>query len=488
MRFDTNRLDRHLVALTLVVLVGAALRLYGLGAESMWVDEVITYRFVTDYSATELLWVIPTKQPHLPLYYVLLDGWVALAGTSAVALRFPSVVFGIFSVPLLYLVGRRLFDRWTGLVAAAILALSPFHLYYAQETRMYSLLTATTLLSFLFLLRLRETPTRGNVAGYLAGTLLTIALHPFGFLVVAAQGLALGIDHWRSGADWFARDAYSTLERTHLFCWGLLVPVFVLGLLKAQSAVDGFDFISPPGPWEVLWTIQAYFATTSDLLALGVFVVVGVAVALSFREFDRERVLVLAWMFVPVLALVAVSYLLTPLFWDRYTIAASPAWFLAVGRGVTSLERRHLRYALAGVLVVAMIPGVVTYHTTTQKEEWDEVATSIDRHAESGDAVLVVDQAGRQALEYYWNRSDVELADAVAGRANDGTPITTAEELRQRVSGHDRVWLVLTHIWFTPGEEARVLDALNDTRSVTRHREYFGVETYLLANQSQSGQ
>lgn len=481
MPFDIDRVDRHRLALAVVLLVGSALRLYALGAESLWVDEIITLRFVTDYGFPELLWVVPANQPHLPLYYLFLDGWIAIAGTTETALRFPSAVFGILSLPLLYLVGRRLFDRETGLIATVVLALSPFHLYYAQETRMYSLLTATTLLSFLCFLRLRETPSRGNVAGYVAGTMLTVALHPFGFLVVVAQGLALGVNRWRAGGGWHP-DALSTLERAHLACWALLTPVLALGGLKARSAVEGFTFIAPPSPADVVWTVHEYFSTTATPAAMLVGGLVVVAVPLAFRTVDRDRLLVLSWMLVPVLALVAVSYLLTPLFWDRYTIAASPAWFLAVALGITSLERRHARYALAGLLVVAMVPAVVHYHTTPQKEEWDEAAVYVQTHAEPGDVVLVVDQSGRQAFEHYWSRSDVELTDAVAGPATDGTPITNESELQRLTGGRDRVWLVLTHVWFHPGERARLLDAVNDTRDVVRHRDYFGIELFLLAN------
>ena len=349
---------------------------------------------------------------------------------------------------------------------------------------MYSFLTATTLLSFLFLLRLRETPSRTNVAGYVTGTMLTVALHPFGFLVVVAQGVALGADHWQSGGRWRPEE-FSTLKRTHLACWGLLTPVLALGVLKARSAVEGFDFIAPPSPTDVVWTVHEYFSTTATPAATLVGVLVVVAVLLAFRTLDRDRVLLLAWMLVPVLALVAVSYLLTPLFWDRYTIAASPAWFLAVALGITSLERKHARYALAGLLIVAMVPAVGHYYTTPQKEEWDEATVYIESYAEPDDVVIVTDDVGRQAFDHYWSRSDVTVEDAMAGPAPDGSPITNATAFQQLTHGSDRVWLVLTHLWFHSGEKQRVLDAVDDGREVVRHRDYFGVEVYLLANGSE---
>lgn len=473
--------DRHGVAVAGVVLLGAILRLYELGTESLWVDEIITLRFIRNYSPGELLWVIPAKQPHLPLYYMVLDAWTALAGTAEPALRFPSAVFGILCLPLLYLVGRRLFDRQTGLVATLLLAISPFHLYYAQETRMYSLLTAATLVSFLFLLRLRETASRANVAGYITGTVVTLAVHPFGFLVLVAQSLALGIEYVR--ADEHHRQQRLThVTKVNMACCGMLVPILVIGAKKASGAVSGFVFISPPNLMDVVWTVHEYFTTTAGPDTMAVAILGGVAVGLAFlrRRLDSERVLLLSWMLVPVLTLVAVSYLVTPLFWDRYTIAASPAWFLAVALGITGLERRHARYALAGLLIVAMGPGVVAYHTTPQKEEWEPAATYIDRHSQPDDVVLIMDDGGKQAFDHYWSNPKVPVQGVPAGHTPDGEPLTTEAALHRRVNGSDRVWLVFTHIWFYPGEKQRALAALNDTRTIERHRDYFGIELFLL--------
>ncbi|AQL42033.1 hypothetical protein BV210_04570 [Halorientalis sp. IM1011] len=487
--------SRYTVALAGIVVLGAALRLYGLGVESIWVDEAITLRFVANHGPLELLWVIPSEQPHLPPYYVFLDLWVAAFGTGATAVRFPSAVFGILSLPLLYLLGRELFDRKTGLVATLVFAIAPFQLYYAQETRMYSLWTLLTLLSFLAFLWLRRRPSRRLAAGYAVATLATAAVHPFGLFVVVTQGVVLVVDRLLAG-DGLVGSGLTTLERTHAACWALLAPVLLIGLLKLDSAVAGFNFISPPGPERVAGTVIEYFTTAGGTaeLAVGLLVAVGVALALRSWPLGRERRLLVVWALVPVLGLVAVSYLVTPLFWDRYTITAAPAWVLLAAYGFTSLdrdrlglglERRHVGYALAGLLVLAILPATVGYHTTDGKEQWDEAVPDLEAEAEQDDLVLVIDRAGLSAFEYYRTRSDVTVRPIHAGWRSNGSYVTPNATLRNVTADHDRVWLVLTHLWFLPGERQRMLDVVGDRREVVRHRGYNSIEVYLLANRTQ---
>jgi hypothetical protein len=118
--------DRHLLLGGIVVL-GLALRAYALGAESFWVDEIFTARVVLDYSPAYILFRLPIQDPHPPLYYELLWLWTRATGVSETSLRALSALFGAATVPLVYAVADRLYDRRVGLVAALFFAVSPFY-------------------------------------------------------------------------------------------------------------------------------------------------------------------------------------------------------------------------------------------------------------------------------------------------------------------------------------------------------------------------
>lgn len=176
---------RSAVALVAIVAVGGALRLYQIGEESVWLDETFTIDDATAHSPLELL-----LQPDGKAFFMLVfKGWTELFGTSATAIRLPSAIFGIASIVALYLLGTRLYDRRVGLLSASIIALSPYHIYYAQEARRYSLFVLLAVLSFYFLVGMADRGRRGRVVGYLLTTILLTHTHMFSVFVLLAQNL-----------------------------------------------------------------------------------------------------------------------------------------------------------------------------------------------------------------------------------------------------------------------------------------------------------
>lgn len=124
----------------LITLVGGALRVLLLSAKGMWLDETFSV-WMASHSLPDLLqWIIRIDQ-HPPLYYFLLHYWIALTGDAAYDVRLFSALVGTATIPIIFLIGKRISGVMVGLAAAVFLALSPFHIYFAQETRMYTLLT-----------------------------------------------------------------------------------------------------------------------------------------------------------------------------------------------------------------------------------------------------------------------------------------------------------------------------------------------------------
>jgi len=130
-----------IVAIVAITALGLFLRLWQLGAQSLWYDEAQTL-YVARFPLAEI--VRRTYRP--PLYHFLLHFWAPIGGESEFALRLPSALFGALVPPLAYLVARRFYGRRVGLIAAALAALSPTLVYYAQEMRMYSLMAFEFLL------------------------------------------------------------------------------------------------------------------------------------------------------------------------------------------------------------------------------------------------------------------------------------------------------------------------------------------------------
>jgi hypothetical protein len=134
-----------------LLLLAFALRVYALDSQSLWYDEAVTAQVAQQGLAEMARWTADDIQP--PLYYAITAGWVQVAGLSEWALRFPSVFFGVLMVALAWVLGRRLFGPIAGSLAALLAALHPLWVYYSQEARMYTLLTALGMAAGYALLR-----------------------------------------------------------------------------------------------------------------------------------------------------------------------------------------------------------------------------------------------------------------------------------------------------------------------------------------------
>ncbi|HAJ37994.1 MAG TPA: hypothetical protein DCL15_20170 [Chloroflexi bacterium] len=274
----------------LITLIGGALRVLLLGAKGMWLDETFSV-WMASHSVSDLLqWIVRLDQ-HPPLYYFLLHYWITFTGDAAYDVRFFSALFGAATIPVIYLIGKRISGVAVGLAAALLLALSPFHIYFAQETRMYTLLTFNAAMAIYALVRLLTDARSVNPIG----RQFRDYLHTWRSATAAVTDIAPefrdvgpSLRGWRS---WFARQRWAPMQRietdlawvafvvfttatmlTHntAVLFPLAVNVFVLGLMLFQRrnrAGAHFSLQAPTlGNWAkaqiaifLLWSPWLYF-------------------------------------------------------------------------------------------------------------------------------------------------------------------------------------------------------------------------------------
>lgn len=504
----------HALGVALVAAVGVALRLYGLGAESFWIDEAITAALLERFGPLELLTAVPREQPHLPPYYVLLDLWAGVVGRGDAALRALSALFGVAVLPFVYGIGSRLFDRRVGLLALAVTALSRLQLYYAQEARMYALLTALTVASFYCLLR-RDEPRWA--VGYVVTAVGAAYVHPFGglgvlgglaYLALAGRLDARGLDT----SDW---PGVAGDRRAPALVGLALVPLVVA---TAREFAVGFEltYLSRPGADAVARSLLAFFGSWATpgagvgvgvllaLLAAAAFTRVAVA-ATSHRPAARgvgATLLLSCWAAGPVVVLVAASHLLTPVFWYRYALPAAPACYLLVAGGgvwltdraaaglaarrspdtgmVTATDggRRRLalalRVALAALLVCSLAPSVAAYHTTDGKDQWEAAVADVESRADPGDLVLVDGCLTRLGYDRYRDREDLPIRGVIDVESAMGVSPTPPDVVRRAVRNRSTVWTVVAHV--SDREERRVREVVRETHRPAWNRSYVSIE------------
>jgi mannosyltransferase len=189
-RTRLERIPPELVLLTVITAVGLAIRVATLGSQSYWVDEATTVHDV-GRSLGGLLHQVHVNETTPPLYFVLVWVWSKLFGTGEVALRSLSLLCGLGTIPVAYLAGRELVSRAAGLVAALLVAVSPFMVWYSQEARAYALFALLSGLSFLFWARSWRRAKPADVWLWALFSALAVLTHFFAGFLVGAEGLLL---------------------------------------------------------------------------------------------------------------------------------------------------------------------------------------------------------------------------------------------------------------------------------------------------------
>lgn len=223
----------------LITLAGGFLRVLLLGVKGMWLDETFSIWLANQPVAEMLHWIVKID-PHPPLYYLLLHPWIALAGDAPYEARLLSALFGVATIPIIYLIGKRLSGVMVGLAAAVLLALSPFNIYFAQEVRMYSLLTFNAAVAIYALVRLL---TDARSVEPIGGQ-LRMYLHTWrsvGPVDVDAAGEFSYQDKTRNQSPWRAwvhRLRPSSIRQIETdLAWGLLVVFSAATLLTHNTAL-----------------------------------------------------------------------------------------------------------------------------------------------------------------------------------------------------------------------------------------------------------
>jgi mannosyltransferase len=145
------------VSLSCILVVAGYLRFWTLGQQSLWLDEAISW-LQLQHSLPELIKVTAADNTP-PLHNLILFVLTWACGDSEVILRFPSAVFGVANVAAIYWLGLILNNRLAGLLAAFLLALSEFHIWYSQEARAYTLLALSATLFAVASVRYLQRPT-----------------------------------------------------------------------------------------------------------------------------------------------------------------------------------------------------------------------------------------------------------------------------------------------------------------------------------------
>ncbi len=477
---------RQIWLLSFILVCGAILRLYGLDTESLWADEGITVRTVSDSFAA--MQQILAKAIHPPLHYLILHPLTHVFGNSEFVVRLPSALFGIVSIFMTYRLGKRLFNAPTGLTAAGLVALSYFQIRYSQEARNYALLNMLALFSFDYFVQLLNKPSRKNTAGYLIASVLLLYTHFYGLFAIFSQNLYMlirtcvlgkqvrpSLSHWiglqcvtallfapwisvlmhhvisrQSGGAWQARPSLHTLSSTFGVYAGslpLLVLFFGIALLAAML-------------WFFKWRDSAAASQ---------------APYFSFTRMEPLYI-TLTWLGSFTLVPFILSQVMTSFYHYRYTIVGSIAFYLLMALALRQLQRTRflLPVALAGIVALSGF-GLQHYYTETNKEPWRDAVAYLDAKATPNDLLLFTSGFLLETNFNYYSKNHAldkrpfpTLQNLI--RLKLGKPYNYQDDLRKLGHEHDRIWLVFSH---ASRFKKDIIRTLSQTHTIKDRQKYY---------------
>lgn len=443
--------------------LSAVLVIHDLGARSLWVDEGATFAY-SSHGGLGLWHSITADGGNMVAYYAAIHLVMAVFGSSPFVLRLPSALATVATVPVCFLLVRRLFDRRAATFAAFFVAGSVPLVYWGQMARGYALAVLLTTGATLAFVTAVQTGRRLAWACYCVLSVLAISTILLSALVVVAQYCSLAL----IGRP--QRPLRGAVVSAAIIVLGAL-PVGIVALAHGTAQINWIAATGPPfdAANQYLFKFvasaeQGGVRTGSAVLlvvigmSLAWALAVGFFVASLVKRKSRERFawgVLLATSLVPSIATYAVSELVHPVLSDRYLLCVVAPASMAAGVACSRIRPSPAAYlaglALLGARLVQIPP---TYGVSL--EDWRSATSYVLTRTEPHDCVAFFVSDGYPVFDYYLLRSG-------RPRASDPTPVLPAapwssrrafeldpatfspSELRSTVRSCPRLWLVETH-------------------------------------------
>lgn len=365
--------------------------------QGLWLDEA-THAILSSKSISEIVFNRGADF-HPPLSYLVYHFWIQFSH-SEFWLRGLSVIFGVLTIYISYILSKELFNKKIALLAAFLLAISPYHIYYSQEVRMYSLATLLAVLSMFFLLK-------KVWWGYVLSTaLLLYTLYTGVFLVLAQLLYALILDKQKLRQFLYSQIGILILYLPWLpqFIKQLQGGVNIDEYLPGWRQVLGVDLVK-----SVPLTIFKFTAGRIDFdnnylysgLILLTLIIVGVCIYHVVKhKLSKETKLIVFWFLVPLLLSIIISIQI-PLNQPFRLLFILPAFYIFLALGVLSSGK--IKNILLGFLIAFSSLGSYLYYTESrfQREDWKSVA-EILRTKVSNDSAGVISVWPEPFPPYQW--------------------------------------------------------------------------------------
>lgn len=359
------------IILILILFLG----LYKINSESLWEDELYTSEFAQENVSTIISGESDFMNP--PTYVLFIHFWTYVFGSSQLALRLPSVIFGILAAITIFLLAKKLYDEETGLLAVLFFGTAEFFVFYMQEARSYTLLLFISVLSnYLFIRYLKE---KNNLLSllYALVTLIGLYVHYFMVFIVLLQDVFFVIKYKNFKASfkkWFFSQAIIAILFSFLFFKSIL-PKMILEDSSVISWIANPNLISVENLFNV-------FVGNFKIYFIGIIFLILVLSLFLFNLFDKklrkfmlsdEDLFLLLYLFVPLIAVFIISQF-KPIWMPRYLIIIFPAVVLIITRTILTFKAFTLRI---GLIIIILLGNFIALDQMYSQQDKSDLRSAV---------------------------------------------------------------------------------------------------------------
>jgi hypothetical protein len=471
---------QYVYSITALVVLGAAFRFLGLGTRALWTDEAFSWA-MTRLTWREFYSAISRQAADMTVYYTVLKIWTVF-GDSEFVLRSLSAIVSVVTIPLVAEVGRRLYSRKAGTLAATGFAVHVFSIRYAQEARSYALVMLLACVSWLLLSRIIVDPSNCNLFWFGAVSVLTIYSHPISGLNLAAQLLTVTL-YSRAKAIW--RPVSRTVAGIALY----LVPAILYSIHHRHD----LSWIQPTKWPAVREFLDEVAGGIGSRVYLAIVTILFTTLIVHFLRLWRTNRKYELWassvpvfgFALPVAALITIS-ILQPTFVGRYVGFVLLPLLWGVGE-LFSRTKGLFFWISASLLLLVLIKPLPDYYRNFafQKfrfQDFRGAVKYIGQQQYSGDCIIAWPAYARPGLDYYGSQISRFPAYIYpnAGTHFDPGDVLIQPDARTLAKGlaqQNHIWLVISknNLQYSSSVLASLQTSLGTTHRLISERDFLGL-------------
>lgn len=459
MKLLSNKYHKYLF---IIILYGTILRFYNLGisGSGLFTNDEVAQFHIASNDFNYILNAIISYDFAPPLFHFLLHFWLYLGKTEFIARSFSALV-GVLSIPMIYLIGKELYNEKVGLFSAILIATSPLIVWSSQIARNYSLFLLMTLCSVYYFIKILNNPDSGKKVwfGYITSTLMMMYAHYFAFLIVITENFLTvlfsrnkkSIKHW----------IYSQLSLLILYIpW---LPFLFISLSRKAK-----DYLEPPTisiidiaiifedfSISILHPFNSWrYDIIILILAIILYPILFAKGIYELRNKHSSGIIIASFFFIPLILSFLFAYKIgAPA--SRYLINILFAYFIIISLSLSKIKDvRILTIILACILLISIgtIHQNQAYFRSIAKNDLPAISDYINAHSEENDVILISENQALEHIKFYYTGSlkmhglpedlDKEMGLDSELRVHPGNMDMTIQNIQNYTQGHERFWFI----------------------------------------------